>query len=44
MKLLKNNTNLTHEYRHFTSHCKMASLANGGVVNGKIRVYDTQNI
>ena len=41
---VKNNTNLTHEYHHYTSHCKMAPLSNGGVVNYKTRVYGTKNV
>jgi len=41
---VKNNTNINNEYHHYTSHCKMTSLANGGVVNSKTRVYGTKNV
>jgi len=40
---VKNNTNLGGDARHFTSHCKMAPLKNGGVVDGNTRVYGTTN-
>lgn len=40
---VKNNTNLGADARHFASHCKMAPLNAGGVVNGDMRVYGTKN-
>lgn len=40
---VKNNTNLGADARHFTSHCKMAPLKAGGVVDGDTRVYGTTN-
>ncbi len=40
---VRNNTNLVGDGRHFTSHCKMAPLDAGGVVDGDIRVYGTTN-
>lgn len=40
---VKNNTNLGADARHFVSHCKMAPLKAGGVVNGNTRVYGTKN-
>ena len=40
---VKNNTNLGKDSRHFTSHCKMAPLKEGGVVNGNLRVHGTKN-
>jgi choline dehydrogenase len=40
---VKNNTNLGADSRHFASHCKMAPLKAGGVVNGNTRVYGTKN-
>ena len=40
---VKNNTNLDKDSRHFTSHCKMAPLYAGGVVDGNTRVYGTKN-
>lgn len=40
---VKNNTNLGADARHFTSHCKMAPLKHGGVVDGNTRVYGTTN-
>lgn len=40
---VKNNTNLGADARHFASHCKMAPLKNGGVVNGDTLVYGTKN-
>ncbi|MBA3721232.1 MAG: GMC family oxidoreductase [Parachlamydiaceae bacterium] len=41
---VKNNTNLTLDVHHFTSHCKMAPLNAGGVVDGNTRVYGTKNV
>jgi choline dehydrogenase len=41
---VKNNTNLSLDIHHFVSHCKMASFANGGVVDGETRVYGTKNV
>ncbi len=40
---VRNNTNLVGDGRHFTSHCKMAPLDAGGVVDGDTRVYGTTN-
>lgn len=40
---VKNNTNLGADARHFASHCKMAPLKSGGVVDGNTRVYGTTN-
>lgn len=40
---VRNNTNLVGDGRHFTSHCKMAPLNAGGVVDGFTRVYGTTN-
>jgi choline dehydrogenase len=40
---VKNNTNLGADARHFVSHCKMAPLKAGGVVDGNTRVYGTKN-
>lgn len=40
---VKNNTNLGADARHFASHCKMAPLDAGGVVDGDTRVYGTKN-
>ncbi len=40
---VRNNTNLVGDGRHFTSHCKMAPLDAGGVVDGETRVYGTTN-
>ncbi len=40
---VKNNTNLGADARHFASHCKMAPLEAGGVVDGDTRVYGTTN-
>lgn len=40
---VRNNTNLVGDGRHFTSHCKMAPLSAGGVVDGDTRVYGTTN-
>lgn len=41
---VKNNSNLSLDVHHFTSHCKMAPLNAGGVVNGDTRVYGTKNV
>jgi choline dehydrogenase len=41
---VKNNTNLSRDLHHFTSHCKMAPLNSGGVVDGDTRVYGTKNV
>lgn len=41
---VKNNTNFSMDAYHFTSHCKMAPLDAGGVVDGETRVYGTQNV
>ncbi len=41
---VRNNTNLFGDGRHFTSHCKMAPLNAGGVVDGNTRVYGTKNV
>ena len=40
---VRNNTNLGADARHFASHCKMAPLKAGGVVDGNTRVYGTKN-
>jgi choline dehydrogenase len=40
---VKNNTNLRADARHFVSHCKMAPLKSGGVVDGTTRVHGTKN-
>ena len=40
---VKNNSNLSLDVHHFTSHCKMAPLDAGGVVDGDTRVYGTKN-
>lgn len=40
---VRNATNLVGDGRHFTSHCKMAPLNAGGVVDGDTRVYGTTN-
>jgi choline dehydrogenase len=40
---VKNNTNLGADARHFVSHCKMAPLKSGGVVDGSMRVHGTKN-
>jgi choline dehydrogenase len=42
-RYVKNNTNLGADARHFTSHCKMAPLNDGGVVDGNTLVYGTTN-
>ena len=41
---VKNNTNLSLDAYHFVSHCKMAPLNAGGVVDGDTRVYGTTNV
>lgn len=41
---VKNNSNLSLDVHHFTSHCKMAPLNAGGVVDGEARVYGTKNV
>lgn len=41
---VKNNSNLSLDVHHFTSHCKMAPLSAGGVVNGNMLVYGTKNV
>ncbi len=41
---VKNNSNLSLDVHHFTSHCKMAALNAGGVVDGNTRVYGTKNV
>jgi choline dehydrogenase len=41
---VKNNSNLSLDVHHFTSHCKMAPLDAGGVVDGNTRVYGTKNV
>ena len=41
---IKNNSNLSLDIHHFTSHCKMAPLKHGGVVDGNTRVYGTKNV
>lgn len=41
---VKNNSNLSLDVHHFTSHCKMAPLNAGGVVDGNTRVYGTENV
>lgn len=41
---VKNNSNLSLDIHHFVSHCKMAPLNAGGVVDGDTRVYGTQNV
>lgn len=41
---VKNNSNLSLDVHHFTSHCKMAPLNSGGVVDGNARVYGTKNV
>jgi choline dehydrogenase len=41
---VKNNTNLSRDLRHFTSHCLMAPLNDGGVVDGNTLVYGTKNV
>lgn len=41
---VKNNSNLSLDVHHFVSHCKMAPLHAGGVVDGETRVYGTKNV
>jgi choline dehydrogenase len=41
---IKNNSNLSLDVHHFVSHCKMAPLNAGGVVDGNTRVYGTTNV
>ena len=41
---VKNNSNLSLDMHHFTSHCKMAPLNAGGVVDGNTLVYGTKNV
>ena len=41
---VKNNSNLSLDVHHFVSHCKMAPLNAGGVVDGNMRVYGTKNV
>lgn len=41
---VKNNSNLSLDIHHFVSHCKMAPLDEGGVVDGDTRVYGTRNV
>lgn len=41
---VKNNSNLSLDIHHFVSHCKMAPLEEGGVVDGDTRVYGTKNV
>jgi choline dehydrogenase len=41
---VKNNSNLSLDIHHFVSHCKMAPLCAGGVVDGDTRVYGTKNV
>jgi choline dehydrogenase len=41
---IKNNSNLSLDVHHFTSHCKMAPLSAGGVVDGNTLVYGTKNV
>jgi len=41
---VKNNSNLSLDPHHFTSHCKMAPLNAGGVVDGNTLVYGTKNV
>lgn len=41
---VKNNSNLSLDIHHFVSHCKMAPLEVGGVVDGDTRVYGTKNV
>ncbi len=44
IKYIRNNTNLNADSRHFASHCKMAPLAEGGVVDGNGLVHGTKNL
>ncbi len=41
---VKNNSNLSLDVHHFVSHCKMAALNAGGVVDGNTLVYGTKNV
>lgn len=41
---VKNNSNLSLDIHHFVSHCKMAPLSAGGVVDGNTKVYGTKNV
>jgi len=41
---VKNNSNLALDVHHFTSHCKMAPLNAGGVVDDDTCVYGTKNV
>jgi choline dehydrogenase len=41
---VKNNSDLSLDPHHFTSHCKMAPLNAGGVVDGNTLVYGTKNV
>lgn len=41
---VKNNSNLSLDVHHFVSHCKMAPLDAGGVVDGDTRVHGTTNV
>lgn len=41
---VKNNSNLSLDVHHFVSHCKMAPLSAGGVVDGNTLVYGTKNV
>jgi len=41
---VQNNSNLSLDVHHFTSHCKMAPLGAGGVVDGNGLVYGTKNV
>jgi choline dehydrogenase len=41
---VENNSNLSLDPHHFTSHCKMAPLGTGGVVDGNTLVYGTKNV
>ncbi len=43
-RYVKNNSNLSLDIHHFVSHCKMAPLDEGGVVDGDTRVYGTKNV
>lgn len=43
-KYIKNNSNLSLDVHHFTSHCKMAPQSAGGVVDGDTRVHGTKNV
>lgn len=41
---VKNNSDLSRDMHDFTSHCKMAPLNAGGVVDGNTLVYGTKNV